>query len=364
MKVLALSTHPEEAASTRYRIAQFLPRLKRRGVDVQLSPLLTPSAFARLYRNGAIVAKTLDWLGAWDRRWSVVGKGDRYDLIVVLREVWPLRGLFLEQRLLSHNRRWLFDLDDAVYLPHVSEANRRLGFLKDAGKSEWIARHSCAVSAGNGYLQSWAGQRLPATGRAFLVPTAVDTDRWAPADDSSKTTVTRGPVLGWIGSHSTVSYLDQLRPAIRALSARHPDLQLRVIGAEFREAFLDVQTVPWSRDREIDAVRSVDIGLAPLPDTEWARGKCGLKLLQYLALAKPAVASPVGAHLDIVTDGENALFARSTEEWTEAVSRLIEDDRLRRRLGEAGRLTVEERYSVRSVAPLLCDALDFAASSA
>lgn len=364
MKVLALATHPSEGASTRYRIAQFMPALMRQGVDVHLASLLSPTPFARLYHRGALVPKTLDWLGAWGHRWSDVGAAARYDVIVVLREVWPLRGRLLEHRLLDRNPRWLFDLDDAVYLPNVSEANRGFGFLKDARKSEWIAGHSRAVSAGNAFLQSWAQARLPAGGRAFLVPTAIATDRWTPGMGSSSSTASRGAVLGWIGSHSTVSYLDELRPALHALASRHPDLRLRVIGAEFHDDRVHVQNVPWSLDGEVEALRAVDIGLAPLPDTDWARGKCGLKLLQYLALGKPAVASPVGAHRDIVAEGRDGLFASSTGEWIEAISRLIMDPDLRRHLGEAGRGVVEARYSVRSVAPLLGEALQFVARGA
>jgi glycosyltransferase involved in cell wall biosynthesis len=364
VRVLALATHPEGAASTRYRIVQFLPSLAREGVEVHLAPLLTSSAFARLYRRGALASKTRDWLRAWGTRWAHVGTAARYDAILVHREIWPLRGLILERRLLERNPRWLFDFDDAIYVADVSDANRGVAFLKDAQKPDWIARHARAVSAGSPFLRSWAAPRLPSSARAFLVPTVIDTRRWTPAVDSSGDTRRRGVVLGWIGSHTTVFYLDVLRPALRALALRYPDLRLRVIGAEFHDRGVNVENVPWSLDGEIDALRGIDIGLAPLPDTERARGKCGLKLLQYMSLAKPAVVSPVGVHHDIVAEGENGLFAQSTEQWVEALSRLIEDQGLRRGLGEAGRLTVEERYSVRSAAPRLCEALHFVASGA
>lgn len=357
MRVLALVPHPPAGASTRYRVHQFLPYLARRGVSVDVAPLLTEHAFERLYRPGRHAAKAMDWLVASVRRLSQVWEARRYDVVWIHREIWPLAGLLHESLLHRRNRRWLFDLDDAIYLPNVSQANRLFGPLKDASKSGWIASRASAISAGNESLRAWATRQTGDDSRAFLVPTAVDTDRWL---SSGRLAGRPGDALtlGWIGSHSTLPYLEALRSTLEWLGRRHPHLRLLVVGAAFEVAGLRVECVPWTLDSEVRALDAADICLAPLPDTEWARGKCGLKVLQYMALAKPVISSPVGANLEIVRDLETGLFARSAEEWVGAVSGLVEDAALRRRLGNAGRARVEERYSVRSVEPRLFAALN------
>jgi glycosyltransferase involved in cell wall biosynthesis len=171
--------------------------------------------------------------------------------------------------------------------------------------------------------------------------------------------------LGWIGSHSTVQYLEAHAPVLEALLARHPRLRLLVIGAtSTRLTHPQVEFAPWTLDGEIDALARADIGLAPLPDSEWARGKCGLKLLQYQALAIPVVASPVGVHPAMIEDGVDGFLAADDAAWQRAIERLVEEVPLRRELGQHGRAHVEERYSVRAMTPRLLEALAYAAEGA
>jgi glycosyltransferase involved in cell wall biosynthesis len=360
VRVLALVPHPPEGSSTRYRLLQFLPLLERRGVRVEVAAMLTPEAFRRVYRGG-LARKAWDWTAGFRRRWQQVEKAGLYDVVFIHREIWPLRGLWLERRLLVRNPSWVFDLDDAVFLPNVSRANRALGFLKDETKSDWIAERARAVTAGNSHLAGWARARAGKEDGVFEVPTAVDLERWNPGPDSGLAAAQRLPLLGWIGSHTTVEYLEALRPVFDTLARRYPGLRLRVIGARFEHAGLAVENVPWSLSNEVDALRGIDIGLAPLPDTPWALGKCGLKVIQYFALGKPVVASPVGVHTHLVRPGETGFLAGDVPAWVEAVSALLEDAALRHRLGSAGRALVEDHYSVVRVEPELYRALCFAA---
>jgi glycosyltransferase involved in cell wall biosynthesis len=159
------------------------------------------------------------------------------------------------------------------------------------------------------------------------------------------------PIVGWSGSFSTVQHLEHARPALERL-ARDRRFRLRVVGGDgVTMAGIDVECRPWRADTEVGDIASFDVGLMPLPDDPWARGKCGLKALQYMALGIPAVVSPVGVNAEIVEHGRNGLVASSQEDWVTSVGRLLDDIELRRQLGAAARLTVEQRYSASVVAP-------------
>ncbi len=354
MKILALVPHPAAGASTRYRVLQYAPLLERRGYTLEIAPLFDARAFDRLYRPGKWLAKGADLARAFASRLRDVLGAARADVVIVHREIWPLAGLLHEGILRARNPRFVFDLDDAIFLPNVSRANRAFAFLKDAHKSAWLARHAAAVSAGNGFLADWARGAGAKTGDVFLVPTAVDTDVWRPA---AGTRPPGTPILGWIGSHSTVSYLEPLRPVFTELARRVPGIRLRVIGAEFACEGIDVECQPWSLDTEVRALEETTIGLAPLTDSAWSQGKCGLKVLQYMALGKPVISSPVGANHEIVLDGVTGRFANSAEQWQDTVLQLLDSPAEQSRLGMAGRARVEQEYSLRAVEPRLAAAL-------
>ena len=361
MNVLALVSYPEAGASTRYRIGQFVAPLEAQGVHVTLAPMLDGAAFGRLYRPGGVPRKALDWLAAAGRRRAQVDSARSYDAVFVLREVWPLKAPALERTLFARTRRVVFDFDDAVFLPNVSEANRSLAFLKAPDKSAWIARHARALTPGNAFLADWSRTQAAPEARVFELPTVVDTDRFRPRPKASDGLVR----LGWIGTHSTMPFLEAQAALLERLLARHPQLRLLVIGAKSaRLAHPQVEFVPWTLDGEVDALARVDVGLAPLPDSDWSRGKCGLKLLQYQALAIPVVASPVGVHPVMVEDGVHGFLAADDAAWERALERLVGDGALRAELGQRGRARVEERYSVRAMTPRLLEALRYAAEAA
>lgn len=270
----------------------------------------------------------------WERRELL-----RWAHVAVLHQI---KLSAIEVRLFAAlSRRCIFDVDDAIYV----RKPRRLGDLPD--ESMWRKRKfaaTCrlmdAVVAGNDVL---AGVARAASHDVVVLPTSIDTSAYersfAAADDP--------PTVAWIGSPENLIYLDIIRPALARLTQRHPSLKLRVICSEFPQ-WNDVQVEPvrWSAATEAHSLAGAHIGVMPLTDDAWSRGKCAFKLLQYMAAALPCVASPVGANTEAVRDGINGFHAGNAAEWEQALEKLIVSPTLRASFGVQGRLHVEERYSM------------------
>jgi glycosyltransferase involved in cell wall biosynthesis len=249
----------------------------------------------------------------------------------------------IEARLFaSYSRRSVFDVDDAIYV----RKPRRLGEVPD--ESPWrkqkfaaTCRWVDAVAAGNDVL---AGVARATAKQVAVLPTSIDTACYVPTTAGPA----EPPTVAWIGSPENLIYLDMIRPALARLAKRHPTLKLRVICSEF-PAWGDVtiERVPWSSATEAQSLAGSHIGVMPLTDDAWSRGKCAFKLLQYMAAALPCVASPVGANTEAVMDGINGFHARDIDEWERSLERLIVSPDLRAACGAQGRSHVEERYSMR-----------------
>jgi glycosyltransferase involved in cell wall biosynthesis len=203
--------------------------------------------------------------------------------------------------------------------------------------------------AGNAYLADYA-RRF--NDRVSIVPTTIDTERYPPVERPPNDV----PVIGWTGSYSTAKYLQILAAPLRRLRERMA-FRLVVVGAEFSLDGVDVECRPWDSRHEVEDLRDFDVGVMPLLDTEWERGKCGLKALQYMALGIPCVVSPVGVNSDIVRDDVEGFTASSAEDWENALARLLSDPALRRRLGQAAREKVVARYSAKVHAPRVAEIL-------
>jgi glycosyltransferase involved in cell wall biosynthesis len=356
LKLLALSPIPEEGAGCRFRIVQYRPALEAAGFDVTLLSLFTRDFFRLVYRPGSYVSKSITFAGLAARHLASLTHVDRYDLVFLYRELLPL-GPALVERLLGRRRHppMVFDFDDAIFLPSVSDANRLIAALKVPGKVATIVRSSDRVIAGNEYLAAYARRFNP---DVVTIPTSVDTTRWIPRTTQPSSDAARRLVVGWIGSPTTAHYLQLLAPVLAQINATHP-FTLRVSGANGAVAFpgVDVENVEWSLDREVELFNTCDVGIYPLPDDEWAKGKCGFKAIQFMACGVPVVAAAVGVNRDIIQDGVNGLLASTTGEWVDKLRRLLSDAALRARLADAGRRTIEEGYSVRVNGPRLAGAL-------
>ena len=330
--------------SQRFRIEQWEPLLRRRGVEVTFRPFESPELHAVLYKPGMVRQKLTHVARAFARRASELRGLRDYDAVYVLREMALLGPPLFERWLARSGVPFIFDFDDAVFVPYVSPANGYLSYLKFPGKTRTICRLAAHVMAGNAYLADYARR---VNDRVTVVPTTIDTEKYAAGEREAGDP----PVVGWSGSYSTAQHLDTLRPALRRL-ARTERFRLRVIGAPgYRVEGVDVEAVPWRAETEVADLRRIDVGVMPLPDEPWSRGKCGLKALQYMALGIPTVCSPVGVNSEIIREGENGLLASTEDEWVEKLSRLLRSAELLRRLGAAGRASVEARYSAEGQAP-------------
>jgi len=361
LRVLAFTPLPIAGAAGRYRVFQLREPLRALGIEIEPAPFFDDRAFARLYQRGRFVEKAWDLARLSRNLAERLRTASRYDLAFVHRELWPLMGQWPLESLRRSQPRWVFDLDDAVFLPNVSEANRRFVGLKSHGSIGAIATGARAVAAGNDWLAAWARRQRPhhPDDEVEVIPTVVDSDLWRPARRSDDGVVR----LIWIGSPSTLRYLEAWGPILSRLGARHPRLELHVIGARFEVPDLRCVFHAWSAATETAIAGRCDVGLAPLEDGDWERGKCGLKLLLYMALGLPAVASRAGVHPEIVTPGEDGELVDDEASLESALERLLGDPARRATLGAAARGTLESRYSLRAVTPKLAQLLRRAAAT-
>ncbi len=347
-RLLLIATHPKEAPSTRNRIFAYAPALRQAGFEVDVQTFFPSEALASINAPRQWSRKT-SWVlsGAW-RRWNTLRTG-RHELIFIHRELFPwgmpVGMAMLMAQLRKRRTGLMYDFDDAVFLPHRQD-RPVIGRLEDATSVHTLMTVSDAVIAGNTYL---AGYARRFNDRVACLPTPVDTTRFTPAGSTAR----RSPcVIGWIGSPSTAKYLQSLTPVLQRLHRTHP-FALKVIGAGRELAMPDVPLAlrPWVLEREAEEFSSCDIGLYPLWDDAWSRGKCGVKALQFMASGVPVVASAIGMNTEIIQDRVNGLLVHSDQEGLACLTELLEDASLRRALGAAGRQTVEARYSLQQLTP-------------
>jgi glycosyltransferase involved in cell wall biosynthesis len=326
---------------------QWAPRLARLGAEVVFEPFRCGELHRLLSGTGNTCRKVLLTSRALARRAGLLKRVKDYELVYVYNEAAMVGPALIEKYLRAKGVPLVFDFDDAIFLrgKHPGTLNPYLRPLKFPGKTKRICRLASHVIAGNYYLAAYAAGFNP---RVTVVPTTIDTEKYTPRPPASGAAP---PVIGWSGSYSTVQHLDTVRRMLQRL-ARTERFRLRVVGAEgYRLEGVDVEAVPWNAETETDDLSAMDIGIMPLPENEWTRGKCGLKALQYMALGRPAVCSPVGVNPTIIRDDRNGLLAATEDEWIAKLTRLLRSPALRERLGAAGRATVEAEYSASIHAP-------------
>jgi glycosyltransferase involved in cell wall biosynthesis len=355
IRVLVVSPIPEEGAGCRFRIGHYIPYLEANGFEVTLISLFTTSFFRLVYKPGNLGIKAFRFAGLVLRHLWQLRRARNYDVIFIYREIFPVGPALVEWLLSRLGPPIVFDFDDAIFLPSVSEANRLIATLKMPSKVATIVRSSAHTVVGNDYLAAYARQFSEAV---TTIPTCVDTTRFTPRSGPPRAV----PVVGWIGSPTTASYIKGLGPVLQRVAEQHSFvLNVSGTGEPIAMPGVQVENPSWALDGEIDLFRNCDIGVYPLVDDAWAKGKCGFKAIEFMACGVPVVASAVGVNREIIEDGVNGFLATTDNEWVEKLGRLIADPALRARLAAAGRRTIEERYSLHVNAPKLADVLTRAA---
>jgi glycosyltransferase involved in cell wall biosynthesis len=349
MRVLLLSRYARSGASSRLRSYQYLPYLAERGIEVSCMPLLPDSYLSRLYAGAGT-----DWAGiasVYARRLSSMAGMRAYDTVWLERELIPFAPAWFDALLLNARRiPYVVDYDDAVF--HDYDRHRLAMVRRFLGrKIDGVMRDAAAVVVGNEYIR----QRAIGAGAhcVKLLPTVVDLGRY------QVKTAPPGPAftVGWIGTPITARFLNVVAGALREVCSGGRGRFFATGSGPLRMPDVPVEVFPWSEETEAERIRACDAGIMPLTDGEQERGKCGYKLIQYMACGLPVVASPVGVNAKLITHGENGFLASTQEEWVEALARLRDDPALRRKMGAAGRKLVEKEYCISATLDSLVDLL-------
>jgi len=348
VRVLAETTYPAVSPSARVRLLQFGPFLRSHGIELTFRPMLTDEEYMTLVSEAGPGRKGMAAARAAAR--AVSYRRQPHDVVLVHR----LRFLFPLPRVEPARAVDVYDFDDALFLGSISKANRPFRPMKQEAR-RWVeyVRRAGLVFAGNAFLADRAREHAR---RVEVVPSCVDPERQPVHvhEDTDELTV------GWIGSSSTSEYLREVLPVFERLNTKQRRVKLVLVGASAESSAPWIEHRPWSLSRERDDLAGFDIGISPLPDNEWARGKCGYKTLQYFSAGVPAIATPVGVNREMVGD-ERGVLAETAEDWGRALDALS-DNAARSEMGAAARRFVERRFSYSAWAPAVAELMRSAAT--
>lgn len=330
---------PGEAPSQRFRFEQYIPYLEQQGFTCNIHPFYNERAWKIIYAKGQTTAKAYHVLLSFLRRILLMFQLRNAQHIFIHRELSHVGPPFFEWFLAKVlGKKIIYDFDDAIWLPNYSDQNARFQRLKMYKKVHYIMKIADKITAGNMYLKRYAENY---NSEVLYLPTTIDLNY-----HSTNPIANKRLVIGWTGSHTTAKYLDVLIEPIEKLSQKY-DFDFVVISNENpRFKLNNFRFIKWTKESEIEDLNTIDIGLMPLEDNIWTQGKCAFKILQYMALGKPCIASSVGANKDVIIEGENALFSYSDEEWYAKIETLLINAELRKKLGKTALKTVKEKYSV------------------
>ena len=352
--VLVLTKYGRLGASSRLRSMQYVPWLVQAGLKITVQALLSDENLSARYKQDTYSIRSL--LKAYVRRVRTLMTRRQFDVVWIEKEALPWWPLWLELALLR-GVPYVLDYDDAIfhnYDQHPSAWVRGVFGRRIDG----LMANATLVVSGNSYL----AQRARAAGASWVevVPTAIDLERYPTPKDPLAVRV-ETPRIVWIGSPSTARYLQEIRMALQGLAKRMPYI-LRVIGGGVVDLpGVKVEMIDWAEATEVESIRACQVGIMPLTDSLWERGKCGYKLIQYMACGLPVVASDVGVNSEIVRHGENGFVANTTDEWIDSLSQLLSSPDLITRMGMAGQEGVEDRYCIQKTGPQILQLLQTAA---
>lgn len=343
-KILFLVQYPENVSpSQRFRFELYEDVLRKHGFTVITQPFIDASGYAVIFKAGFFFTKFAAVCKGFFRRTKLLFTAKQYDYILLECGAAPVGPPIFEWILIKClKKKIVYDFDGAIWVPQVSDMNRLYGFLKFPGKVSSICKWAYKVSCGNEFLCNYAKQY---NNQVVYNPTCVDTEKHH--NVLAKHNVER-ITIGWTGSFSTLQYLKLVEPVLHQLQEKY-DFDFKVICNQKPQLKLkNVQYIEWSAENEVKELATCQIGLMPLTNDEWSEGKCGFKLIQYLSLEIPAIASPVGVNKKIIEEGVNGFLCDTKEEWYNAFEKLMLDKNLRERMGKEGRKKIINEYSLLS----------------
>jgi glycosyltransferase involved in cell wall biosynthesis len=343
-----LTKYDRLGASSRLRSLQFISSLQNAGIEIKTQSFISDEMLLQKYVHKKYRFKAI--FDAYANRVRQLAKRRDFDLVWIEKEALPwLPGSW--ERILLRGVPYALDYDDAIFHNYDLHSSKWVRYLLGR-RIDRLMAGARMVGVGNDYL----AQRAKNAGARWveILPTVVDLKRYVIQPRSQEQA--KIPQLVWIGSPSTVKYLAAIEASLADLAQRIT-FKLRVIGGALEMTGVDVECVPWSEETEVEAIGQCDIGIMPLSESPWERGKCGYKLIQYMACGLPVVASPVGINTKIVRDGVNGFLAESASMWVSKLEQLLRDPQLRQSMGQMGRKDVETEYSVELAAPRLAGLL-------
>ncbi len=341
-KIYFIVPYPhQEAPSQRFRFEQYFDFLEANEFEVEIYPFINKSTWKTLYGEGKVFKKAWGILMSFVRRFALLSKLHKADFIFIHREAAHIGPPIFEWIIAKVLRRkYVYDFDDAIWLPNYSESNAKFHRLKAYWKVRYCMKWASQITAGNAYLADYARQFNP---NVQIVPTTIDTvNHHNIMTDHQSHELT----IGWTGTHTTMHYLDELIPVLKSLEQKYTFTFLVISNQSNNYDLKSLKFVKWNKATEIEDLAKINIGVMPLKKDIWSEGKCGFKGLQYMALEIPTIMSPVGVNSTIVQNGINGFLVETEEEWYEVLEKLILERSLRIQIGKAGKRRIEEAYSV------------------
>ena len=345
-KLCLFSRHSRKGASSRLRTMQYLGHLSSKGISVDVFPFFNDLYLETLYKkhHRNVFLLILLYINRVKKILSV----KKYHCIWIEKELLPFLPGWIEVLFIYFNVPYVLDYDDATFHTYDNHKYALIRFLL-GGKLKKIIKNASVVIVGNSYL----GEYMLKNGakKVVIIPTVVDLQRYSRSPSKS----TGGIRIGWIGTPNTVKYLNDILASIQSISKLH-DITLVLIGVTDINININIniECHDWSENTEVSILNSIDIGIMPLPDQLWERGKCGYKLIQYMALGKPVVASPVGVNVDIVKP-DVGFLATSLREWEEGLTLLCNSKELRVLFGNNARKSIRLNYTTQKTEGVLSD---------
>jgi glycosyltransferase involved in cell wall biosynthesis len=345
-KILIICPFPHGiAAGQRLKYEQYFDHWRENGYEVTVSPFMDMSMWRIVYTRGNFVGKIFGTLRGNVRRLCDIFRVSQYDLVYVFMWVTPLGSSLFERIFRTFSKRLVYDIEDNLMMEKASDANPIVGFFKGLGKTKYLIETADHVITSSPFLNDYClgvNNKKACT----YISSSVDVNRFLPVNDYSND---KKVTIGWTGTFSSRIYLDLLRNVFAKLRERC-DFKLRIIGNfEYDLPGIDIEVIQWSKENEVKDLQGIDIGIYPLVIDEWVLGKSGLKAIQYMAFGLPTVATNFGTTPRIIQQMQNGWLVRTDEEWVHALETLILHPELRRKLGNAARMTIVENYSISAI---------------